>query len=73
MTVLGHSSTTPISLDEMLVLARAVRRGLRRPILVGDLPFGSYESSDEQAIESAMRYVQEAGREVASSTAAGSR
>ena len=64
MTVLGHSSTTPISLDEMLVLARAVRRGLRSPILVGDLPFGSYESSDEQAIESAMRYVKEAGCEV---------
>jgi 3-methyl-2-oxobutanoate hydroxymethyltransferase len=64
MTVLGHSSTTPVSLDEMLVLARAVRRGLKSPILVGDLPFGSYERSNEQAIESAMRYVKEAGCEV---------
>ncbi|HVG66654.1 MAG TPA: 3-methyl-2-oxobutanoate hydroxymethyltransferase [Gaiellales bacterium] len=64
MTVLGHSSTTPVSLDEMLILARAVRRGLRTPILVGDLPFGSYESSNEQAIESAMRYVKEAGCDV---------
>jgi 3-methyl-2-oxobutanoate hydroxymethyltransferase len=64
MTVLGHSSTTPVSLDEMLVLARAVRRGLRTPILVGDLPFGSYERSNEQAIESAMRYVKEAGCDV---------
>lgn len=64
MTVLGHSSTTPVSLDEMLVLARAVRRGLRTPMLVGDLPFGSYERSNDQAIESAMRYVKEAGCDV---------
>jgi len=64
MTVLGHSSTTPVSLDEMLVLARAVRRGLRTPLLVGDLPFGSYERSNDQAIESAMRYVKEAGCDV---------
>lgn len=61
MTVLGHSSTTPVSLDEMLVLAKAVRRGLRTPMLIGDLPFGSYERSNEQAIESATRYVKEAG------------
>ncbi len=64
MTMLGHSSTTPVSLDEMLVLAKAVRRGLRTPLLVGDLPFGSYERSNEQAIESAMRYVKEAGCDV---------
>jgi 3-methyl-2-oxobutanoate hydroxymethyltransferase len=64
MTMLGHSSTTPVSMDEMLVLARAVRRGLRTPLLVGDLPFGSYESSNEQAIDTAMRYVKEAGCDV---------
>jgi 3-methyl-2-oxobutanoate hydroxymethyltransferase len=64
MTMLGHSSTTPVSLDEMLVLAKAVRRGLRTPLLVGDLPFGSYERSNEQAIESATRYVKEAGCDV---------
>jgi 3-methyl-2-oxobutanoate hydroxymethyltransferase len=64
MTVLGHSSTTPVSLDEMLVLAKAVRRGLRTPLLVGDLPFGSYELSNEQAIATAMRYVKEAGCDV---------
>ena len=64
MTVLGHSSTTPVSMDEMLVLARAVRRGLRTPLLIGDLPFGSYELSNEQAIATAMRYVKEAGCEV---------
>ena len=64
MTMLGHSSTTPVSMDEMLVLARAVRRGLRTPLLVGDLPFGSYERSNEQAIENATRYVKEAGCDV---------
>jgi 3-methyl-2-oxobutanoate hydroxymethyltransferase len=62
-TVLGHSATTPVELDEMLVLARAVRRGLNTPLLIGDLPFGSYEVSDEQAITTAMRMVKEAGCE----------
>ena len=62
-TVLGYNSTTPVELDDMLVLARAVRRGLRTPLLIGDLPFGSYEVSDEQAIASAVRMVKEAGCE----------
>jgi 3-methyl-2-oxobutanoate hydroxymethyltransferase len=61
MTVLGYESTVPVSLDEMLVLASAVRRGLKTPFLVGDLPFGSYEASDEQAIATAQRFVKEAG------------
>ncbi|HKZ13860.1 MAG TPA: 3-methyl-2-oxobutanoate hydroxymethyltransferase, partial [Solirubrobacterales bacterium] len=51
MVVLGHDSTTPVSVDEMLVLTRAVRRGCKTPMLVGDLPFGSYERSNEQAID----------------------
>jgi 3-methyl-2-oxobutanoate hydroxymethyltransferase len=63
-TILGHSATTPVELTEMLVLARAVRRGLRTPLLIGDLPFGSYEVSDEQAITTALRMVKEAGCEV---------
>ena len=62
-TVLGYSSTTPVELGDMLVLARAVRRGLRTPLLIGDMPFGSYEVSDEQAIANAMRMVKEAGCE----------
>jgi 3-methyl-2-oxobutanoate hydroxymethyltransferase len=62
-TVLGYSATTPVELDDMLVLARAVRRGLRTPLMIGDLPFGSYEISDQQAIASAMRLVKEAGCE----------
>ncbi len=61
MTVLGYPSTIPVSTDEMLMLAAAVRRGLRTPLLVGDLPFGSYEASDEQAIATAQRFIKEAG------------
>ena len=61
MTVLGYPSTVPVSTDEMLMLASAVRRGLRTPLLVGDLPFGSYEASDEQAIATAQRFIKEAG------------
>src|SRR6201985_845328 len=45
----------------MLMLASAVRRGLKTPLLVGDLPFGSYEASDEQAVATAQRFVKEAG------------
>src|SRR5689334_7316421 len=61
MTVLGYPSTVPVSTDEMLMLASAVRRGLQTPLLVGDLPFGSYEASDEHAIATAQRFVKEAG------------
>jgi 3-methyl-2-oxobutanoate hydroxymethyltransferase len=61
MTVLGYDSTVPVSMEEMLMLARAVRRGLEGPMMIGDLPFGSYEGSNELAVESAQRYVKEAG------------
>src|SRR5918999_422936 len=61
MTVLGYPSTVPVSVDEMLMLSAAARRGLTTPLLVGDLPFGSYEQSNEQAIETAQRFVKEAG------------
>ena len=62
-TMLGYNATTPVELDDMLVLARAVRRGMTTPLMIGDLPFGSYEISDEQAITTAMRMVKEAGCE----------
>jgi 3-methyl-2-oxobutanoate hydroxymethyltransferase len=62
-TVLGYNATTPVELQDMLVLARAVRRGLHTPLMIGDLPFGSYEVSDEQAIQTALRMVKEAGCE----------
>ena len=61
MTVLGYSSTVPVSTDEMLMLAAAVRRGLETPLLIGDLPFGSYEASDALAIATAQRFIKEAG------------
>ena len=59
--VLGYDSTVPVSVDEMLMLTRAVRRGLRTPLLVADLPFGSYEASDEDAVRTAQRFVKDAG------------
>jgi 3-methyl-2-oxobutanoate hydroxymethyltransferase len=61
MTVLGYPSTVAVELHELLVLAKAVRRGLRTPLLVGDMTFGSYEVSDEQAVRNALRFVKEAG------------
>jgi 3-methyl-2-oxobutanoate hydroxymethyltransferase len=61
MTVLGYPSTVPVTIDEMLMLCSAVRRGLTTPLLVGDLPFASYEASNEQAIRTAQRFVKEAG------------
>jgi 3-methyl-2-oxobutanoate hydroxymethyltransferase len=61
--VLGYEDTVPVTLDELLMLSRAVRRGLQTPLLVADLPFGSYEASDAQAIASAHRFVKEAGVE----------
>ncbi len=61
MTVLGHTSTVPVTTDELLMLAKAVRRGLSTPLLIGDMPFGSYEASNEEAIRSAQRFVKEAG------------
>ena len=61
MTVLGYDSTVPVGMDEMLILAAAARRGLRTPLLVGDMPFGSYESSNEQAVANAQRFIKEAG------------
>ena len=45
MTVLGHDSTVPASMDEMLVLTRAVTRGARRPLVIADMPFGSFQVS----------------------------
>jgi len=61
MTVLGYTSTVPVTLDELLMLASAVRRGMSTPLLVGDMPFGSYEASNELAIQNAQRFIKEAG------------
>ncbi len=61
MVVLGYDATTPVGMDEMTTMAAAVRRGLRTPLLIGDMPFGSYERSNEHAIDNAQRFVREAG------------
>ncbi|KAK1364300.1 3-methyl-2-oxobutanoate hydroxymethyltransferase [Heracleum sosnowskyi] len=59
MVVHGHDTTLPITVDQMLVHCRAVARGAKRPLLVGDLPFGSYESSTQQAVDTAVRILKE--------------
>ncbi|MBA3890953.1 MAG: 3-methyl-2-oxobutanoate hydroxymethyltransferase [Gemmatimonadaceae bacterium] len=59
--VLGYASTRDVSLDEMLMLTRAARRGTSSVLLIGDLPFGTYESSDDLAVATALRFVEEAG------------
>jgi 3-methyl-2-oxobutanoate hydroxymethyltransferase len=61
MTVLGYPSTVPVSVEEMLMLSAAARRGCQTPLLIGDLPFGSYEASNVQAVATAQRFVKEAG------------
>jgi 3-methyl-2-oxobutanoate hydroxymethyltransferase len=60
-TVLGYATTREIGVDELLVLTRAVRRAVHGIPVVGDLPFGSYEPSDEVAVATAKRFVNEAG------------
>ena len=60
-TMLGHPTTLPITLDELIVLARAVSRGAQNALLVGDLPFGSYQASAEDALRASARFLKEAG------------
>jgi len=72
MTVLGHDSTVQITVDEMLMLTRAVTRGARRPFIVADMPFGSYQVSNTAALENAVRFVKEAGADAVKLEGAGS-
>ena len=71
MVVLGHDSTVPATMDEMLVLTRAVTRGARRPLVVADMPFGSFQVSDEEALRNAIRFVKEAGADAVKLEGAG--
>ena len=61
MVVLGYESTVPVTVDEMLHHTRAVRRGASRAIVVGDMPFGSYQVSLEDGVRNAARFLQEGG------------
>ena len=71
MTVLGHDSTVPATMEEMLVLTRAVTRGARRPLVVADMPFGSFQVSDEEAMHNAIRFVKDAGADAVKLEGAG--
>jgi 3-methyl-2-oxobutanoate hydroxymethyltransferase len=71
MTVLGHDSTVPASMEEMLVLTRAVTRGARRPLVIADMPFGSFQVSDAEAITNAIRFVKEASADAVKLEGAG--
>jgi 3-methyl-2-oxobutanoate hydroxymethyltransferase len=61
MVVYGHDSTIPVSIDELIPLTAAVVRGTRRAMVIADLPFGSYQSSAEAALQAGTRFLKEAG------------
>ncbi|MFN0124412.1 MAG: 3-methyl-2-oxobutanoate hydroxymethyltransferase [Blastocatellia bacterium] len=60
-TALGYENTLPVTLDEMLIACRAVHRGAQRPLIVGDLPFGTFQAGPEEALRAALRYIKEGG------------
>ena len=71
MVVLGNESTVPVTMDELLMLTRAVVRGAKRPLVIADMPFGSFQASDESAVENAVRFVKEAGADAVKLEGAG--
>ena len=71
MVVLGNESTVPVTMDELLMLTRAVTRGAKRPLVIADMPFGSFQVSDDAAVENAVRFVKEAGADAVKLEGAG--
>ena len=71
MTILGHSGTVPATMEEMLMLTRAVTRGAKRPIVVADMPFGSFQVSDEDALRNAIRFIKDAAADAVKLEGAG--
>jgi 3-methyl-2-oxobutanoate hydroxymethyltransferase len=71
MVVLGNESTVPVTMEELLMLTRAVVRGAKRPLVIADMPFGSFQVSDGAAVENAVRFVKEAGADAVKLEGAG--
>ena len=71
MVVLGNESTVTVTMEELLMLTRAVTRGARRPLVIADMPFGSFQVSDEVAVDNAVRFVKEAGADAVKLEGAG--
>jgi len=61
MVMLGYPNTVPVTMDNMVQMAAAVSRGASRPVLVGDMPFGSYQTGPQDALRNASRFLKEAG------------
>src|SRR3990170_3437441 len=61
MVVLGYENTLPVTMDEMIHHAKAVARGAKRPLLIGDMPFMSYQVDAKEAMRNAGQFLQEAG------------
>ena len=71
MTIFGHASTLPVTMDEMLLLTRAVSRGVRRAFVVADMPFGSFQLGVDEALRNAIRFVKDAGADAVKLEGAG--
>lgn len=71
MTIFGHESTLPVTMDEMLLLTRAVTRGAQRAFVVADMPFGAYQTGEEEALRNGIRFVKEGGADAVKLEGAG--
>jgi 3-methyl-2-oxobutanoate hydroxymethyltransferase len=71
MAILGHESTLPVTMDEMLMLTRAVTRAVRRAAVVADMPFGAYQPGEDDALRNAIRFVKDAGADAVKLEGAG--
>ncbi len=71
MTILGHDSTLPVTMDEMVMLTRAVTRAVRRALVVADMPFGAYQPGEDEAVRNAIRFVKDAGADAVKLEGAG--
>src|SRR6476620_3173048 len=70
-TMLGHESTLPVTMDEMLMLTRSVTRAVRRAFVVADMPFGAYQPGEDEALRNAIRFVKDAGADAVKLEGAG--